>query len=56
MCGAPERLSEFGARTFQCYHNNNGSESAVVKTVELTWVECHVAAPYAHTGKVQSVV
>jgi hypothetical protein len=28
MCGAPERLTAFGARTFlYCYHNNNGSES-----------------------------
>jgi hypothetical protein len=34
MCGAPERLTAFGARTFlvvNCYHNNNGSESTVVK-------------------------
>jgi hypothetical protein len=33
MFGAPERLPIFGSRT---YHNNNGSQSAVVKTVELT--------------------
>jgi hypothetical protein len=37
MCGAHERLSAFGARTLsQCYHNNNGLESTVVKTVGLT--------------------
>jgi hypothetical protein len=28
-----------------CYPNNNGSESTVVKTVELRWVVCHVAEP-----------
>jgi hypothetical protein len=46
MCGTPERLTAFGARTFLVYHNNNGSESAVVKTVELN-VSCipHVAEP-----------
>jgi hypothetical protein len=36
MCGAPERLTAFGARTFLVlYHTNNGSESTIVKTVEL---------------------
>jgi hypothetical protein len=42
MCGAPERLTAFGART---YHNNNGSETTVVKTVELSGVVYHVAEP-----------
>jgi hypothetical protein len=42
MCGAPVRVSAFGARTFLVfYHKKNGSES----TVELTWVEYHVAEP-----------
>jgi hypothetical protein len=47
MCGAPERLSAFGARTFLVsqYNNQNGSDSTVVKTIELTWVEYHVAEP-----------
>jgi hypothetical protein len=49
MFGAPVSLSAFCARTFLVlqYHNNNGSESAIVKTVELTWVEYryHVAEP-----------
>jgi hypothetical protein len=45
MCGAPECLTAFGARTFLVYHNNNGSESTIVKTVELTWVLYHVAEP-----------
>jgi hypothetical protein len=35
MCGAPERLSAFGAHTFR-YYNNNGSQSTVVETVEKT--------------------
>jgi hypothetical protein len=29
----------------QCYHNNNGSQSTVVKTVEHTRVVFHVAEP-----------
>jgi hypothetical protein len=33
MCGAPECLSAFGVSTYLCYHNNNGSESTVVKTI-----------------------
>jgi hypothetical protein len=47
MCGAPERLSALGVRTFLvlCYHNNNGSDSTVGKTVELMWVEYHAAEP-----------
>jgi hypothetical protein len=28
-----------------CHHNKNGSENTVVKTVELTWVEYHIAEP-----------
>jgi hypothetical protein len=37
MCGAPELLPAFGARTFLvCYHNNIGSENTVVETVEQT--------------------
>jgi hypothetical protein len=28
-----------------CYHNNNGSQSTVDKTVELKWVLYHVAEP-----------
>jgi hypothetical protein len=28
-----------------CYHNNTGSESTEVKTVELRWVVFHVAEP-----------
>jgi hypothetical protein len=37
MCGAPERLTAFGARTFlvQYYHNNYGLQSTVYKSVEL---------------------
>jgi hypothetical protein len=35
MCGAPERMTAFGARTFLVYHNNNASESTVDKSVEL---------------------
>jgi hypothetical protein len=48
MSGAPERLSPFGPRTFLVLsqvHNNNGSQSAVVKTVEFSRVVCHVAEP-----------
>jgi hypothetical protein len=29
----------------KCYHNNIGSESPVVKTIELKWVVYHVAEP-----------
>jgi hypothetical protein len=29
----------------KCYHNNNGSQTTVVKTVEQTGVVCHVAEP-----------
>jgi hypothetical protein len=37
MCGAPERLTAFGPRTFLwCYHNNNGLETPVVETAEQT--------------------
>jgi hypothetical protein len=36
MCGAPEHLR---------YHNNYGSESTVVETVEQTWIELHLAEP-----------
>jgi hypothetical protein len=36
MCDALERLPAFGARTFLCYHNNNGSQTTVVETVEQT--------------------
>jgi hypothetical protein len=37
MYGAPERRQAFGARTFLVlYHNNNGSESTVDKSAELT--------------------
>jgi hypothetical protein len=38
-----------------CYHNNNGSESTVVKTFELTWVEYHVAEPKKHHRNVFTV-
>jgi hypothetical protein len=41
-CGAPERLTEFGART---YHNNNRSQSTVDKTVEHRRVVYRVAEP-----------
>jgi hypothetical protein len=39
MCGAPERLTAFGARTFLVLllqYYNNGSQSTVVETVEET--------------------
>jgi hypothetical protein len=45
MCGATERLAALGAKLLYCYHNNIGSESTVVKTVELTCVVYHVAEP-----------
>jgi hypothetical protein len=37
MCGAPERLTAFGARTSLVLSQqySNGSESTVVKTVEI---------------------
>jgi hypothetical protein len=48
-CGAPQRLTAFGARTFYCYHNKNGSQSTVDKTVELRWVVYRVAEPISFT-------
>jgi hypothetical protein len=36
MCGAPERLKAFGARTFLVLSQHNRLESTAVKTVELT--------------------
>jgi hypothetical protein len=41
MCGAPEFVPAFGARTFLVlsvitFHNYNGSKSTVVETVEQT--------------------
>jgi hypothetical protein len=29
-----------------CYHNNNGAESKVVKTIELSWAVYRVAEPF----------
>jgi hypothetical protein len=37
MCGAPERLPALGAQIV-LYHNNNGSQTTVVDTVEQIWV------------------
>jgi hypothetical protein len=42
MCGAPERLP---VCAYLVNHNNNGSQSTVVETVEQTGVVCHEAEP-----------
>jgi hypothetical protein len=41
----PLHVWRFPIVLFKCYHNNNGSESTVVETVEQTWIEHHVAEP-----------
>jgi hypothetical protein len=46
MCGAPECLPAFGARTFLVLSNNIGSETTFVETFEQTCVVCHVAEPW----------
>jgi hypothetical protein len=45
MCGAPERLAAFGARTFLVLSQKNRSLRTVVKTVELMRVVYHLAEP-----------
>jgi hypothetical protein len=53
MCGAPERLTAFGAHTFLVLSQqySNGSRSTVVKTVELGRVVYRVAEPGFNIGE-----
>jgi hypothetical protein len=44
MCGAPERLAAVRALSL-CYHNNNGSESTVVESIEQIEIEHQVVEP-----------